>query len=84
MERISISDKCTTCIHYAMCKYSDDYVEFANRVYDLASKLDGEIIAEDVAQVKITCKHYTKHYSPINGPCVKSQISSGSSTLDSL
>ncbi len=50
--------ECTVCDHYATCKYSVDYAEFCDRLIDAIDRLDGDIIAEDVAQVEIRCKHF--------------------------
>ncbi len=55
---INIKNKCTECEHHATCKYSEDYILFKGRMSDLANKLDGEIIAEGVAQIELTCKYY--------------------------
>lgn len=51
-------EKCASCIYHAICKYSRDYAEFSDKIYDLSNKLNGEIIAEGVAQIEIKCKYF--------------------------
>ena len=55
---IDVKEKCTTCDHHTTCKYSGDYIEFSDRISNLSNKLDGEIIAEGVAQIEIKCKYF--------------------------
>lgn len=55
---INIKDKCRVCTHRDTCKYSKDYIEFGDRMSDLSNRLDGEIIAEGVAQLELTCKYF--------------------------
>lgn len=55
---INIKDKCRVCTHRDTCKYSDDYIKFGNGMSDLSNRLDGEIIAEGVAQLELTCKYF--------------------------
>lgn len=55
---INVKEKCIDCGHYDICKHSDDYNEFYTRISNLANKLDGEIIAENVANIEFTCKFF--------------------------
>ena len=55
---INIKERCTGCDRLDTCKYSEGYTEFGDRMHNLATKLDGEIIAEGVAQFEMKCKYF--------------------------
>lgn len=62
---IDVKEKCIDCVHYGICKHSDDYNEFYTRISNLANKLDGEIIAEDVAKIEFTCKFFKSNMQEV-------------------
>lgn len=55
---INVKERCTECDRLDTCKYSEDYTAFGDRMHNLANKLDGEIIAEGVAQFEMKCKYF--------------------------
>lgn len=64
---INIKNKCTECEHRKICRHSEDYIEFCNRLSEYSNRFDGEIIAEGVAQLELTCKYY----KPITSTCYR-------------
>lgn len=55
---INIKNKCTECGHHEICRHTGDYIEVGNRLTECSNRLDGDIIAEGVAQLELTCKYF--------------------------
>ena len=49
---------CMQCKHTTVCRYREDYQEYADRIADLSDMLEGDKIAEGIATVFVKCNHY--------------------------
>ena len=62
---IFVKDKCTICAHQAICKYSELYNKYCDRVSECINDLEDQ--DDEICNIDILCKHYSKIVSTVKG-----------------